>query len=226
MAFSIRYQPPAGEEALDLDHVDSVVIGRAPGSDGVCLVPFDETISAAAAEVSQIEGGLRIENTSTYASIEVQLDHGSRWLSPGEATTTPRSSTVVIAGEVYRHVVRLTPSESPPVAVPATGTRPVLSTNYEVAPERFPSLVALCASRFYPDRFGTDLLSAREIAKKVSANSDQPTTQRAVHNKLQRLREDVESRFGVPMESREDLADWAIRNAVVTRRDVDSLLDN
>ena len=40
--------------------------------------------------------------------------------------------------------------------------------------------------------------------------------------KLQRLREDIERRFGVPLETREDLAEWAVRNGLVNRHDVDA----
>jgi len=226
MAFSVRYEPPEGDgDKIFVDDIDAIVVGRDPGTGGVCLLPFDETISASAARITQQENGLRIENTSSFGGVEVLLDQGTRWLPPGDATTTSKLSTLRVSGVVYRHSVALIPSNIRGHQQPSTGTRPALVTNYKVAEERFPSLVALCAPLFYPDRFGADLLSARDIAAKVSAqDTQQKITQRAVHNKLQRLREDIEKRFGVPLETREDLAYWAVRNGVITRRDVDSLL--
>ena len=47
---------------------------------------------------------------------------------------------------------------------------------------------------------------------------------KAVNNKLQRIRDDIAKTLGVFLESREDLADWAIRNGHVTRKAVEDLL--
>lgn len=222
MAFSVRYRPPADGSEICFESVHEIVIGRDPGSDGLALLPFDETISARAVRVSQYPDGIRIENTSSFAGVEVLLEQGSRWLPPGDATTTPSPSTAVLVGEIYRHEIVLIPLETAPARVP-TGTRPSLVTSYQVPEERFPALVALCASRFYPDRYGTDLLSAPEIAKRISHGADAPeVSSKAVNLKLQRLREDIERRFGVPLETREDLAEWAVRNGLVTRHDVDA----
>ena len=222
MAFKVRYRPPADGTEVCLESVNEIVVGRDPGPDGLALLPFDETISAQALRISQYPDGIRIENTSSFAGVEVLLEQGSRWLPPGDATTTPSPSTAVLVGDIYRHEVVLIPLETAPARVP-TGTRPSLVTSYQVPEERFPALVALCAARFYPDRFGTDLLTAPEIAKRISRQADAPeVSSKAVNLKLQRLREDIERRFGVPLETREDLAEWAVRNGLVNRHDVDA----
>ncbi len=49
-------------------------------------------------------------------------------------------------------------------------------------------------------------------------------TAKAVNNKLQRLRTEISERVGVFLETREDLADWAIKFGYVSKSDVDSLL--
>ena len=215
----MRYRPPADGTEVCLESVNEIVVGRDPGPDGLALLPFDETISAQALRISQYPDGIRIENTSSFAGVEVLLEQGSRWLPPGDATTTPSPSTAVLVGDIYRHEVVLIPLETAPARVP-TGTRPrgnELSSSGGTIP---------CAScslrRAVSDRFGTDLLTAPEIAKRISREADAPeVSSKAVNLKLQRLREDIERRFGVPLETREDLAEWAVRNGLVNRHDVD-----
>ena len=53
----------------------------------------------------------------------------------------------------------------------------------------------------------------------------EPVTAKAVNNKLQRLRTDIADKLGVYLDTREDLADWAIRQGHVSRGAVEALID-
>ena len=224
MSFSIRYRPPDADNAFVLEDVDEVVIGRNPGDDGLTLTPYDDTISAAAVNVCQVEDGLRVENTSSFATIELRLASGTIWMSPKEAMVSSEIVGILVSGSVWVHTVELYDQEQSVNRQAVAGTRPVLETAYEIPEERFPALVALCAPHFYQDRFGQGLLDSRSIAKRVSPDElGKVVTPKAVDNKLQRIRSDLAEKHGLYLDSREDLAGWAVRERVVTRFDVDRL---
>lgn len=224
MSFAVRYMPPDADAGVVLEGLDKVVIGRDPGEGGLTLTPHDDSISAAAVHVSQVEGALRVENTSSFATIQLRLVSGSLWMTPKEAMTSSEIVGVVVSGDVWVHTVELFDQERPGVRQATAGTRPVLETLYEIPEERFPALVALCASHFYQDRFGQGLLDSRSIAKRVSPDdTGKVVTPKAVDNKLQRIRSDLAEKHGLYLDSREDLAGWAVRERVVTRFDVDRL---
>ena len=200
-----------------------VFIGRDPSDPGLALTPVDETISRNAAHLVVEKSRLKVTNTSSFAEIEVQHERGSRLLFPGEALETSGRVELVIRGEIFSHRIELAPSVNAAEPESPTGTRRLASMKYDVPAERRLSLIALCAARFEPDRFGSDLLSAKAISDLLTARGES-VSPKAVNNKLQRIRDDVAHTLGVYLESREDLADWAIRNGHVTRSAVETLL--
>ena len=222
MSFDLSYSPPGSPE-ITRTVVSELFVGRDPSDPGLQLIPLDETISRNAVSLRVVSPAMEITNTSSFAEVEVLHDRGSRLLFPGEALTTSGKIEVVIRGEIFTHRVALSPKERRPEVSETAFTQPLQAMGYEIPPERLPTLVALCASRFEPGRFGSDLLSAASISSLLKDNGE-TVSPKAVNNKLQRIRDDIAETLGVYLESREDLADWAIRNGHVSRKLVEELI--
>ncbi len=222
MRCQVSYRDPTG--SVQVRGVDtSVSIGRDPARSDLLLTPPDPSISGVAVVIAIRDEHVVVRNTSTYAQVDVMHEFGTRFLFPGEELATSESLSVAVPSSTFRHVIQVEVEDAKSDVTGPTGTSPLMGSAFVVPPERHLSLVGLCAARFRPDRFGSALLSASEIAMLISKGGD-TLTAKAVNNKLQRLRDDVAERLGLYLETREDLADWAIRNGYVTRSDVERLL--
>jgi hypothetical protein len=200
----------------------TVAVGREPGTGGVAVGCDDPAVSSRALLASVQAGLVRLENASTYASLEVTTTRGLRYLFPGEAIEVDVDATVTIPGRIESHPVRIVvqhPSDTP---APRTGTQPLLPTEIGIPQERKSVLVAMCLARFFPDRYGSALLSASDIVG-VLRRHGEPVTAKAVNNKIQRTREQLAERHGVYLESRDDLADFLIRHGLVSVEDAQSM---
>lgn len=217
----VSYKSPDGKE-FDLQVNELVTVGRDPTKAKIVLSPMEDSISGIAVQITVRRNSVVIANTSSYAQIDVLHEQGTRFLFPNEELSTTSSVVVVVPGAIYRHQIQVNLSGLDAPAKDTALTTPLNQESFTVPDERRPALVALCASRFYPDRYGAALLSATEIAKLLST-SEVRTSAKAVNNKLQRLRNDIAARLGIYLDTRDDLADWAIRNGHVTRSDVDQL---
>lgn len=217
----VRYRSPDHEHH---EHTvrKSLLIGRSPGDKGLKLTPEDAAVSAIALELAAEAGFLRVRNRSSYAQIDVHHDQGVRFLFPGEALETTSSIRVVIPGSVYKHEVYVEVSGLKVEAAP-TGTRPLVDFQFEIAEERLPTAIMLCAARFFPDRFGHALMSANDIARALTERG-YSVSPKAVNNKIQRTKEDIAERLEIYLDRREDLADWLIRNGHVSRAQVEDLM--
>lgn len=221
---SISYRSPDQHETI-LEVADEARIGRAPGDGGVTLTPEDQAISGTSVIVQRRNTQVVIRNTSSFAQLDVHQEQGVRFLFPGEELATTSNVVIAIPGSVYTHHVNVDVDGAIPDVAPATGTTPLLSAVFAVPEERRGALVALCAARFFPERLGSALLTATDIARLLTM-AGEPVTAKAVNNKLQRLRNDIALRLNVYLDTREDLADWAIRQGHVSRSDVERLLDH
>ena len=203
-----------------------VVAGRNPGDGGIVLSPEDGSVSSRAVEIFPTSEGVGIKNLSTYAQIDVYHDSGTRFLFPGETLETTSDVRVLIPGNVYSHQIDVKVESKKNKAKPTSkSTSRLVPADLTIPQERFPALVCLCLARFFPDRFGISLLSAAKIAELLSSPTELMTA-KAVNHKLQRIREDIADRAEVYLDSREDLADWVIRNGYVSRSDAEGFLGN
>ena len=217
------YRSPDGQEYA-CEVTRDLAIGRSPAEGGVVLTPEDRAISGTALVVQVRQGHVAVRNASTFAQLDVKHQQGTRFLFPGEELTVRTDVVVTIPGTVYSHVVHVQVQGAQDASDPPTGTTPLVAEAFEVPSERRSALAGLCAARFFPDRFGSALLTATDIAKLMTA-AGEPATAKAVNNKLQRLRTDIADKLGVYLDTREDLADWAIRQGHVSRSAVEALID-
>ena len=217
------YQSPDGQKHA-CEVTRDLAIGRSPAEGGVVLTPEDRAISGTALVVQVRQGHVAVRNASTFAQLDVKHQQGTRFLFPGEELTVRTDVVVTIPGTVYSHVVHVQVQGAQDASDPPTGTTPLVAEAFEVPSERRSALAGLCAARFFPDRFGSALLTATDIAKLMTA-AGEPATAKAVNNKLQRLRTDIADKLGVYLDTREDLADWAIRQGHVSRSAVEALID-
>jgi len=220
---NLVYRSPDGQEYA-CEVTRDLAIGRSPAEGGVVLTPEDRAISGTALVVQVRQGHVAVRNASTFAQLDVKHQQGTRFLFPGEELTVRTDVVVTIPGTVYSHVVHVQVQGAQDASDPPTGTTPLVAEAFEVPSERRSALAGLCAARFFPDRFGSALLTATDIAKLMTA-AGEPATAKAVNNKLQRLRTDIADKLGVYLDTREDLADWAIRQGHVSRSAVEALID-
>lgn len=218
----MTYQPP-GDGPITHQVTSSITAGRDPNKADIVLTPADNSISGSAVKIELGESGATITNTSSFAQLDILHQQGTRFLFPNEQLTITSSVSISIPGSVYTHTINIEIDGAQISSPSPESTTPLITGNFQVPEERRPALIALCAPRFYPDRFGSALLTATDIGKLISTDNE-TITAKAVNNKLQRLRNEIAHRLHTFLDSREDLADWAIRNGHVTRDDVDTLL--
>ena len=105
VSFEITYRDPSNGELHQLAVNKSVSAGREPSDDGLVLSAGlrDSTISGDAVRISErVDASeLVVENTSRYASIEVQRDIGSSSLARTDKLIVSDSEfTVVVPGSL------------------------------------------------------------------------------------------------------------------------------
>jgi len=223
MKCRLTYVHPLTSASSQVEFENEIVIGRSPGIEGFSLETDDVTISSRATILRCTPLGLQITNSSTYSEIEVFVEVGVRLVFPGESVVTIESCQILITGQQNRFRLEVEVLEFQSIPTVAISGTQRLIDEVRVAPERWPVAVALCASRFYPDRFGVQIMSANEISIFLKHRGLE-VTPKAVNHKIQRLREDIEEKSAVPLNNREDLVEFLVRNKVVSRDDVNDLL--
>lgn len=195
--------------------IGTLCIGRSPGYDGLQLSPEDQSISSVAVELHVEKSEVRVTNRSSYAQLDIHHAKGVRFLFPNEAIITPSSIRLVVPSSTFQHLIEIE-IEGGRSVEPPQGTVPLNQQEFALPQERLPTLAALCIARFSPNRFGSALPNAAEISQLLQGIG-LVVTAKAVNNKIQRTKEDIENRLGIYLEKRDDLADWLINNGHITR---------
>ncbi len=218
----VMFKDPRTSETIVVEVDKCLHIGRAPKQPGLIIAKDDEYISANAIEVRPNSDGVQIGNTSTHSYIEVRTPQGLRVVFPGEQLLVPTTATVMLRGHTFTYRVEVDPGVLRVAQINRTGTKPV-NEPFIIAEERKSTLVLLCAAHFFPERYGQSPLKASDIAKMLTERGQKVTT-KAVNNKLQRTREDIEEHTGDYVDDREALVNYLVRFGYVTLADVKELL--
>lgn len=216
------FKDPRTSETIVVEVDKCLHIGRAPKQPGLIIAKDDEYISANAIEVRPNSDGVQIGNTSTHSYIEVRTPQGLRVVFPGEQLLVPTTATVMLRGHTFTYRVEVDPGVLRVAQINRTGTKPV-NEPFIIAEERKSTLVLLCAAHFFPERYGQSPLKASDIAKMLTERGQKLTT-KAVNNKLQRTREDIEAHTGDYVDDREALVNYLVRFGYVSLTDVKELL--
>ena len=219
---TVIFKDPKTSETIVVEVDKRLNIGRAPKQPGLIIAENDEYISANAIEVRSNSDGVQIGNTSTHSFIEVRTPQGLRVLFPGEQLLVPTAATVMLRGQTYIYRIEVDPGVLRVAQIEKTGTKRIFE-HYKISEERKPTLVLLCAAHFFPERYGQSPLKASQIAKMLTERGQKVTT-KAVNNKLQRTREDIEGHTGNYLDDREALVNYLVRFGYVTLADVKGLL--
>lgn len=195
-------------------------IGRNPGKNGLVVGGSDSYVSSIAVELTTKENELIIWNRSSHSELDVRTHTGLRVLFPDEKFIIRESATVIIPSSVYMYKIDLELTDVKQVEQHSTGTQKLDGHDLILAVERIPSLCGLCAFAFYPEKYGTAPLTANQIADKLK--KFHPTlTAKAVNNKIQRTREQVEEATGNYLDDREGLAHYLTRKGHISKAMVD-----
>jgi len=198
----------------------SLLIGRKPGKNGFVVGGNDEYVSSIAVELTKGNNELNICNRSSHTEIDLRIDNGVRILFRGDKIAVRESATVIIPSSVYMYKIDLALTDLKPFERHSTDTQKLDGHDLILAVERIPSLCGLCAFAFYPEKYGAAPLTANQIAAKLRNNY--PTlTAKAVNNKIQRTREQVEEATGNYLDDREALAHYLTRKGHISRAMVD-----
>ncbi len=219
---TVIFKDPQTSKITEIEVDKRLNIGRAPKQPGLVIAQDDEYISANAIEVRSNSDGAQIGNTSTHSFIEVRTLQGLRVLFPGEQLLVPTAATVMLRGQTFIYRIEIDPGALRAAQIKRTGTKRIFE-RFTISEERKPTLVLLCAAHFFPERYGQSPLKAREIAKMLTERGQKLTT-KAVNNKLQRTREDIEGHTGDYLDDREALVNYLVRFGYITLTDVKELL--
>lgn len=195
-------------------------IGRNPEKNGLVVGGSDLYVSSIAVELTTKENELIIWNRSSHSELDVRTHTGLRVLFPDEKFSIRESATVIIPSSVYMYKIELDLTGIAPVKQSSTGTQKIDGHDLVFAVERIPSLCGLCAFAFYPEKYGTAPLTANQIADRLR-KFDPALTAKAVNNKIQRTREQVEEATGTYLNDREGLAAYLMRKGHITKDMVD-----
>lgn len=192
-----------------------LVIGRDPGKEGLVVGPSDTYISSKAIELIRHRDGVEIRNTSSHAEVDVQQSNGLRHIFSGEAIVVISSFVIYLPSRDFTYHISVNIEGLEILEQRTGGTKSLLSQKIVISDERLPTLAGLCASFLYPGRFGTAPLKASEIAD-ILTSRGHPVTAKAVKHKIQRTKDQVEQATGNYVDDREGLAQFLIRNRLVT----------
>lgn len=217
MSFSciVRHQPWGQVETIERDLEKIMSIGRNPKANGFQVASNDEFVSANAVQLLRKARGVEIANTSSHAQIEIHHSSGVRHLFSGESLTVTQSSKIVIPSKELTYSIEVLIEGVLDEIDRSTQTRRLLPDDLEIAEERIPALAGLCATYLFPQHFGTAPLKASEIAGYLSKKG-MVVTPKAVNHKIQRTREQVEEYTGNYLDDREGLAQFLIKNQIIT----------
>lgn len=201
----------------------SLIIGRDPGKGGLVVGPSDQYISSKAIQLVRRPDGVEIRNTSSHAEVNVQQSSALRHIFPGEGIVMISSFVIFLPSKDFTYQVRVTIEGLGATEQHVGATRNLISQKIVVSEERLPALAGLCASFLYPGRFGTSPLKASQIAA-ILTTRGHSVTAKAVKHKIQRTKDQVEQATGNYVDDREGLAQFLIRNRIVTAEHVKQYL--
>jgi len=197
----------------------SMTIGRDPGKSGLVIGPSDPYISSQAVQLVRRPDGVEIRNTSSHTEVDVQQSSALRHIFPGEGIVMISSFVIYVPSKDFTYQVRVTIEGLDVTGQRSGATRSLQSKKVVVSEERLPALAGLCASFLFPGRFGTAPLKASQIAA-ILTTRGHPVTAKAVKHKIQRTKDQVEQVTGNYVDDREGLAQFLIRNRIVTAEHV------
>jgi hypothetical protein len=216
----VSYVDPITRQLISIEVKKSLIIGRNPGENGLVVGENDDYVSSIALEISLERSNLVIWNRSSHNELDIRLHTGLRMLFPNEKIVVRESATIIIPSAVYMHKIEVDLFDVKPIAKTSTGTQRLDGHDLGFAMERIPTLCGLCVSYFYPERYGSAPLTANQIAEKLQ-KFEPGLTPKAVNNKIQRTREQVEDATGAYLNDREGLALFLIRKGHITKEMVD-----
>jgi hypothetical protein len=214
----ITYRNPRTGETTTIEVERRLYVGRAPKQPGLVITDDDPFVSATAIEVRRSPEGVQIGNVSSHSHLEIRTDQGLRVLFRGEYLLVPGDASVMLQSSPYQYRIEVSPGAAVARQRPRSGTRR-LHEEITIAAERKPVLAALCAAHFLPERYGTSPLKASQIAEVLSTRGRRLTA-KAVNNKIQRTREQIEELTGQYVDDREGLIAYLVRHGHVTLADV------
>ena len=220
MECTVSFLDPLTRQRSDLVVGKKLCIGRNPGASGLVVGSSDNYVSSVAVELSTKVDELIIWNRSSHSELDIRTHKGLRVLFPDEKVSVRESATIIISSAVYTYKIEVGVAGAPRIRESATNTQKLDGHDLSLATERIPTLCGLCASYFYPEKYGTAPLTANQIAEKLNKLSA-GVTAKAVNNKIQRTREQVEEATGLYIEDREGLAQYLIRKSHITKAMVD-----
>ena len=229
VSFEITYRDPSTGELHHVTVTESVSAGRDPSNGGLTLSSGlkDPTISADAVRISEQlgENEIVIQNTSSYAPIEVQRDVGSSPLAPTEKLTVSYPEfTVVVPGKFFRHPLEISFDATASIPLASGGTQNFVPADYELPGERREVLAHLCAPMFYPSRFSSGN-SATDISARIQRRGG-AVSAREVNNKIQRTRESIDEKCLTELSNREELAAFLVTHKLITKQDIHNFVLN
>jgi len=191
------------------------VIGREPGKSGFVVGASDPYISSRAVELIRRKDGVEVRNTSSHADLDVQQSSALRHIFPGEGIVMISSFTIYLPSKDFTYQVRVEIDGLVAAEQRTGGTRSLVSQRLVISEERLPALAGLCATFLYPGHFGTSPMKASQIAEILTGRGF-PVTAKAVKHKIQRTKDQVEQATGNYIDDREGLAQFLIRNRLIT----------
>ena len=220
MECNVSFLDPLTRHQSDLVIGKKLSIGRKPGASGLVVGSTDNYVSSIAVELSKKVDELVIWNRSSHSELDIRTQKGLRVLFPDEKFSVRESTTIIIPSKDFSYKIEVRVVGAPQIRESASDTRRLDGHDLSLAEERIPTLCGLCASYFYPKKYGVAPLTANEIAEKLSKVA-LDVTAKAVNNKIQRTREQVEEATGLYIEDREGLAQYLIRKGHITKAMVD-----
>ena len=220
MECTVSFLDPLTRQRSDLVVGKKLCIGRNPGASGLVVGNTDNYVSSIAVELSKKVDELVIWNRSSHSELDIRTQKGLRVLFPDEKFSVRESATIIIPSKDFSYKIEVGVVGAPQIRESASDTRRLDGHDLSLAEERIPTLCGLCASYFYPKKYGVAPLTANEIAEKLN-KAALDVTAKAVNNKIQRTREQVEEATGLYIEDREGLAQYLIRKGHITKAMVD-----
>lgn len=220
MECKVSFLDPLTRHQSDLVIGKKLSIGRKPGASGLVVGSTDSYVSSIAVELSKKVDELVIWNRSSHSELDIRTQKGLRVLFPDEKFSVRESTTIIIPSKDFSYKIEVRVVGAPQIRESTSDTRRLDGHDLSFAEERIPTLCGLCASYFYPKKYGVAPLTANEIAEKLSKVA-LDVTAKAVNNKIQRTREQVEEATGLYIEDREGLAQYLIRKGHITKAMVD-----
>jgi len=217
---NVSFLDPLTRHQSDLVIGKKLCIGRNPGASGLVVGSSDNYVSSIAVELSKKVDELVIWNRSSHSELDIRTQKGLRVLFPDEKFSVRESATIIIPSKDFTYKIEVGVVGAPQIRESTSDTRRLDGHDLSIAAERIPTLCGLCASYFYPKKYGVAPLTANEIAEKLNKSS-LDVTAKAVNNKIQRTREQVEEATGLYIEDREGLAQYLIRKGHITKAMVD-----